>query len=272
MAQKRMFSKSITSTDKFLDMPATTQNLYFHLNMNADDDGFVGSPRTVMRTVGASQDDMNILIGKQFLLVFESGVIVIKDWKIHNYIRKDTYKATIYSDEMATLSTEENNSYTNRPRIVDLDKSSIDKNSIDKNSIDKTNNNAIPYKEIIDHLNQKTGKRYSHKSNANQKLIKARWNEGYVLDDFIKAIDNMVAVWTGTDYEKYLQPSTLFRESNFDRYVNQTVKLSAQATNVPAWAQEEYKPKKQTEKDKQALARLKAQMMGAEATDVPTDL
>src|SRR5699024_9677123 len=89
MAQRRMFSKKITETDLFLDMPMSAQCLYFHLNMSADDDGFIGNAKTIRRMIGASEDDLKLLFAKEFLIPFESGVVVVKDWKIHNYIRSD---------------------------------------------------------------------------------------------------------------------------------------------------------------------------------------
>lgn len=92
MAERRMFSKTIIDSDLFLDMPVTTQLLYFHLSMRADDDGFINKPKSIMRICGATIDDMNILIAKQFVIPFESGVVVIRHWKIHNYIQKDRYK------------------------------------------------------------------------------------------------------------------------------------------------------------------------------------
>ena len=94
MADKRMMSKSVIDTDVFLDMPTSTQCLYFQLLLRADDDGFLKNAKTIMRTVGASQDDMKLLIAKQYLILFDSGTIVIKHWRIHNYIKKDRYKPT----------------------------------------------------------------------------------------------------------------------------------------------------------------------------------
>lgn len=125
MAQRRMFSKKVTDTDVFLDMPLSTQALYFHLNMHADDDGFVGNINTIKRMIGASTDDEKLLIAKQFLIPFEaSGVVVIKDWRLHNCIRKDTYNPTIYGEDKKKLSVSENGSYivdgpsTDSPRLV----------------------------------------------------------------------------------------------------------------------------------------------------------
>lgn len=111
MAERRMFARKIVDSDVFLDMPATTQLLYFHLGMRADDDGFVDKPRSVMRMIGGSENDLDLLFAKQFLIPFESGVVVIKHWKIHNYIRKDRYSETIYLDEKAALSDAKNGIY-----------------------------------------------------------------------------------------------------------------------------------------------------------------
>lgn len=111
MAERRMFAKTIIDSDAFIDMPISARLLYYDLAMRADDDGFVNSPKKIMKFVGASVDDMNVLIARQFIIPFESGVVVIKHWKIHNYIRKDTYKETPYKDEKALLCLDENNGY-----------------------------------------------------------------------------------------------------------------------------------------------------------------
>lgn len=87
--------------------------------MHADDDGFVSNAKTIKRMIGSSDDDLKLLLAKQFIFAFESGVVVIKDWKIHNYIRKDTYNTTIYGDEKEQLEQDENGAYTLRPRAVD---------------------------------------------------------------------------------------------------------------------------------------------------------
>ena len=112
MAERRMFAKTIIDSDSFIDMPLSAQALYFHLSMRADDDGFINNPRKIQRMIGASDDDMKLLIAKRFVLAFESGVIVIKHWKIHNYIRNDRYKETVYKDEKAQLCLKENGAYT----------------------------------------------------------------------------------------------------------------------------------------------------------------
>lgn len=112
MAERRMFAKSIIDSDIFLDMPSSTQNLYFHLAMRADDDGFVNSPQRIMRMVSCSRNDMDMLVFKNFVIPFESGVCVISHWRLHNYIRKDRYTPTIYVDERNQLYLDDSQRYT----------------------------------------------------------------------------------------------------------------------------------------------------------------
>ena len=112
MAERRMFAKTIVTSDAFLDMPASTRCLYFLLGMVADDDGFVNNPRSIMRQCGSTTDDMNLLIAKRFILTFQSGVVVIKHWCIHNTIQKDRYKETKYLEEKSTLMLDGNKAYT----------------------------------------------------------------------------------------------------------------------------------------------------------------
>ena len=112
MAERRMFAKTIIDSDPFLDMPLSTQALYFHLSMRADDDGFINNPKKIQRMIGASDDDLRVLVMKRFILPFESGVVVIKHWRMHNYIRNDRYKETVYQEEKSQLLLKENGSYT----------------------------------------------------------------------------------------------------------------------------------------------------------------
>lgn len=111
MAERRMFAKTIIDSDHFLDMPMTAQCLYFHLGMRADDEGFVNSPRIIQRMVGASSDDLNLLVAKGLIIKFDSGVVAIKHWKIHNYIRGDRLNPTAYQDERESLVVDKNGSY-----------------------------------------------------------------------------------------------------------------------------------------------------------------
>lgn len=141
MAERRMFAKTIVTSDAFLDMPMSARCLYFTLGMFADDDGFVNSPKSIMRQVGATQDDMQILIAKKFVLLFDSGVIVIKHWRINNYLRSDRYKETTYIEEKAELTVEDNGSYTKNNDGIPTGIPMVDhcetQNSIDKDSKDK---------------------------------------------------------------------------------------------------------------------------------------
>lgn len=112
MAQKRMFSLSVTDTDTFLDMSTSAQALYFHLGMHGDDDGFVGSPKKIMRACGCNDDDVKLLAAKGYIILLESGVVVIRDWRLNNYIRKDRYQETIYLRERAQLKIDKAGRYT----------------------------------------------------------------------------------------------------------------------------------------------------------------
>ena len=156
MAERRMFAKTIIDSDAFLEMPISARLLYYDLSMRADDDGFNNSPIKVMRSIGATRDDLNILIARKFIIPFDNGVVVIKHWRIHNYIRKDTYNETPYKEQKAMLEFDENNAYrkidgdemplldapsTSRGRAVDepwtqdrLGKDSIVKDSKKKDS------------------------------------------------------------------------------------------------------------------------------------------
>lgn len=112
MAERRMFAKTIIDSDDFLEMPLSAQALYFHLGMRADDDGFLNNARKILCIIRASDDDLKILIAKRFLIIFDGGVVVIKHWLMHNLIRGDRYKETVYTEEKAMLILKENKAYT----------------------------------------------------------------------------------------------------------------------------------------------------------------
>lgn len=147
MASKRMFNIEIIDADRFLDMPASSQNLYFHLAMRADDDGFISNPKKIQRIVGASDDDATILMAKEYLLKFENGLMVIKHWRIHNYLRSDRYKPSLNTYERELLVVEKNGEYTLKYDgiqsgipLVCLDKTSSEKSSKNKTSSEKVDN------------------------------------------------------------------------------------------------------------------------------------
>ena len=127
-----MFNKAITNDDNFLEMPMSSQVLYFHLSMNADDDGFVNNWKSIMRMTGTKDDDLKVLIAKQYIIPFESGVIVIKHWRLNNYLQKDRIIPTQYQEELKQLQVNKNNVYEMYTKCIH----SIDKNSIVENSID----------------------------------------------------------------------------------------------------------------------------------------
>ena len=147
MAERRMFAKTIIDSDAFLDMPTSSQLLYFHLAMRADDDGFINKPKSIMRMCSCTEDDMKVLISKKFIIPFDSGVVVVKHWKLHNTIRKDMYHETKYRDEKATLKLDENKAYTqyvtnplqpcNELVTNTATQDRLGKDSIGKDSIDK---------------------------------------------------------------------------------------------------------------------------------------
>lgn len=165
MAERRMFAKTIIDSDAFLEMPLSTQSLYFHLAMRADDEGFINNPKKIQRMVGASEDDLKLLCAKGFIIPFDSGVVVIKHWRIHNYLQKDRIKPTVYEDEKAMLTIKNNRAYSlsdglkvlpepvaatdGKGDVYSMDteciqnvygldsQNSIDKNRVDKNRLDK---------------------------------------------------------------------------------------------------------------------------------------
>ena len=154
MAERRMFAKTIVDSDAFLDMPVTARLLYYDLSMRADDDGFINSPKKIQRMIGASDDDLKVLIAKKFIIPFESGVVVIKHWRIHNYIQKDRYKPTVYKEEMAKLEIKDNNSYSLETKCIQngysLDTQvRLGKDSIGKDSINIPSTSSKTEKEVI---------------------------------------------------------------------------------------------------------------------------
>lgn len=223
MAERRMFAKTIIDSDVFLDMPLSTQALYFHLSMRADDEGFVNNPKKIARMIGAAEDDLKVLISKKFLIVFESGVVVIKHWRIHNYIQNDRKKETVYQEERAMLEVKKNKAYsvmdTNCIQTV-YEMDSQDRLGKDSKGKDKKNIVGKPdYAAIIARLNEKADTNYKPGNSKTQTCINARFNEGFTLDDFETVIDKKCDEWIGTDMQKYLRPETLFGPK-FENYLN----------------------------------------------------
>lgn len=217
-----MFSKTIIDSDAFLDMPLSAQALYFHLSMRADDDGFINNPKKIQRMVGAADDDLKLLVLKRFVIPFETGVCVIKHWLIHNYIRSDRYKETVYQDEKRMLWVKENKAYTlsaplqespddqsgiplgipsgnhpvdKRETQVRLGKDRLDQGRLGEESVGECEGETadeppapphVPYEQIKMLYNSlcPSFSRCTAMSDARKKAIKARFVSGYTLEDF----------------------------------------------------------------------------------------
>ena len=235
-----MMSKKIIDTDNFLDMPQSTQCLYFHLLLRADDDGFIQSPKSIMRITGCKDDDLRLLNAKGFVIGFETGVIVIRHWRIHNYVQSDRYskselpeakqvelKNKVYEVVQAPINTD--NTYMDTKCIqngykmdtqIRIDKIREEENRIETlcnvshDDVDKS------HFEIIEYLNLKTGSKFKPTTKPYIQAIRSRLKEGYTVDDFKTVIDKKCNEWKGTKLEKYLTPKTLFAPSHFDTYLN----------------------------------------------------
>ena len=210
-AERRMFSKTIIDSDLFLDMPQSTQLLYFHLSMRADDDGFINNPKKIMRMVNCSEDDMKILITKQFIIPFESGIVVIKHWRIHNYIQKDRFKPTMYEEEKSHI-VEKGGIYNlaTIPSVSEMDTTCIqsgykldtqDRLGEDRLSKDRSDKEIatdvaeeavkVPYQEIMELFNGicVSFPKVTKMTEKRKKAVKARFNNGYTLEDFKRAFE-----------------------------------------------------------------------------------
>lgn len=230
-----MMSKKIIDTDKFLDMPQSTQNLYFHLLLRADDDGFIQNPKSVMRITGCKDDDLKLLIAKEFLIRFDTGVIVIKHWRIHNYLRVDRYnkselpevKQVQLVDKVyeltggttigTTIGIPMVNEMDTQIRIDKIREEENRKETICHVSHDDVDKSHF---EIIEYLNLKTGSKFKPTTKPYVQAIRSRLKEGYTVDDFKTVINKKCREWKGTKLEKYLTPKTLFAPSHFDTYLN----------------------------------------------------
>lgn len=155
-----MFAKTIIDSDAFLEMPLSSQLLYFHLHMRADDEGFINKPKTIMRMLGSKDDDMNVLIAKKFIIPFESGVVVIKHWRIHNYLQSGRYIETKYLEEKSSLELDENNAYrkitgkTPEVYLASIEKSSVVESSVVKSSKESGRFTPPTQEEVSNYMNE----------------------------------------------------------------------------------------------------------------------
>ena len=181
MAERRMMSKKIIHSDAFMDMPVSTQNLYFYLLLDGDDDGFVNSPKRIQRLIGASDDDTKILLAKKFIISFDSGVIVIKHWKMHNYIQRDRYKPTSYTDEKSKLTLEKNNVYTMDTECIQ--NVHVGKDRLGEVRLGEVNNTVqkTKFEIFIDLLFEHFGDRkiLTHKNKINKSVAKKEFSNDF---------------------------------------------------------------------------------------------
>lgn len=215
MAERRMFAKTIVDSDAFLEMPLSAQALYFHLSMRADDDGFLNNAKKIRKIIGASEDDLKLLVAKRFVIAFNDGIIVIKHWRMNNYLRNDRYKPTVYQEELAMLELKDNGAYSLKNDVgipndnhletqysigkYRLDKSSIDKDSIEEVSINTVSKDTVcqtrDVRRVVEEWNSLTEygikpiSKLSSNSKRYQSLV-ARLNQ-YSIGDVFKAIDNV---------------------------------------------------------------------------------
>ena len=215
MAERRMFAKTIIDSDAFLDMPLSAQSLYFHLSMRADDEGFINNPKKIQRMIGASEDDMKILVAKNFVIPFNSGIVVIKHWRIHNYIRQDRLVETKYKEERQVLKIKDNGAYTVDQNLLmsvtcqsldgqmtdtcqpnvsigkdRLGKDSIGKVRLGKDRLGEDRRETTNYQKIIGMYNETcvSFPKVQSITEERKKAIKARLNK-YSVEDFQRLFD-----------------------------------------------------------------------------------
>ena len=185
MADRRMFAKSIVTSDAFLDLPATARCLYYGIGMEADDDGFANNVNSIMRSVGATKEDMHLLVARKFLILFDSGIVLVKHWKINNYIQKDRYHPTKYRAEKEMVEVKENGAYRKKDGMytgyMDTE------NRLGKDSIDNVNTSIYPVRSIstlpkTEESNSRsrggmyTEDMYTQQLEESMKKVKEAWN------------------------------------------------------------------------------------------------
>lgn len=231
MAEKRMFSKQIVDSDAFLEMPLSTQALYFHLSMRADDDGFLNNAKKVMKIIGANQNDYDLLVAKSFVIQFPDGICVIKHWRINNYLRKDRYTETIYQEEKAMLTMQPNGRYSLKDSIREMDdfpvgiplvdrsdtQNRIEKNREEKNSIYSAE--KLHDEQSLDDFFESIWKLYPIKKGKGQvstsrkkALQKIGYDQiGRCVDRFLKDMSD-----SGRDRKYWMHGSTFFNSGYVD--------------------------------------------------------
>jgi DNA replication protein len=280
MAQRRMFSKKITETDNFLDMPLSSQALYFHLNMGADDEGFIDKAKTIQRTIGASSDDLRILIAKGFVIPFDSGVVVIRHWRIHNYIRSDRFQSTMHQEEKKKIDFDETKIANIKafqdvipdviPNGYQMDTQvRIGKVRLDKVRLDKVNNHN--YTEVDDVELSVPIKKKPLSQILKESDIKINDRQSQILIEYI-GLDNMTVDMiqyafeltedAGANNFNYLNKIlkswkekgfTSLEEAQADNRDHKQGNKSSATGNIPDWSSEH--PKNQKKEEERILTK-----------------
>lgn len=257
MAEKRMFTKSIIDSDKFLEMPLSTQALYFHLGMRADDEGFINSPKKIIRAVNCNEDDLKLLIAKGFVICFDTGIIAITHWKLHNHIQKDRFKPTLYEEEKSLLDENNRKEYILKTvvsnsmdtKCIQIVSNTDTKNRLDKNRIDKDSivnvstavdvRNAVDYQGVVDLFNsvcislpkvQKLNdKRRKLIVNADKLLGEMSFEGFFNLVESSDFLTGRNGKWSGCGFDWILQPANLTKiiEGNYLNKANPMVNSTA---------------------------------------------
>lgn len=257
MAEKRMFTKSIIDSDRFLEMPLSTQALYFHLGMRADDEGFINSPKKIIRAVNCNEDDLKLLIAKGFVICFDSGIIAITHWKLHNHIQKDRFKPTLYEEEKSLLAENNCKEYILKTAVSNsmdtkciqivsnagtknrLDKNRIDKDSVETMSTAVDSRNAFDYQGVVDLFNsvcvslpkvQKLNdKRRKLIVNGEKLLGEMSFERFFNLVESSDFLTGRNGKWCGCGFDWILQPANLTKiiEGNYINKESLTVNSTA---------------------------------------------
>ena len=257
MAEKRMFTKSIIDSDRFLEMPLSTQALYFHLGMRADDEGFINSPKKIIRAVNCNEDDLKLLIAKGFVICFDTGIIAITHWKLHNHIQKDRFKPTLYEEEKSLLDENNRKEYILKTAVsnsmdtkcIQIVSNADTKNRLDKNRIDKDSivnvstavdvRNASDYQGVVDLFNsvcislpkvQKLNdKRRKLIVNADKLLGEMTFEGFFNLVESSDFLTGRNGKWSGCGFDWILQPANLTKiiEGNYINKESLTVNSTA---------------------------------------------
>ena len=242
MANRRMLTKKITNSDAFTEMPLSAQALYMHLNMEADDDGFVNAPRRIQRMIGASEDDLKLLVAKRFVLVFESGIIVIKHWRMHNYIQKDRYTPTQYQDELAQLSIKNDGAYTELTN-VEISTFSQDVSKMDTECIQNVYNS---YTQVRDRDRERDSKEKKKEKKTEETKHKYGMYKNVLLSDSdLEKLKNEFP----DDWEFRIERLSEYMESTGKKYKNHLA-------TIRVWARKESGTKTAEAKHENTFAQL----------------